>query len=106
MACTSSCTIRPTGIPVQSATTLAIACSSTIDRQYLLGDEPNEGATAGAVLRISWQPVSGEPEPVIQRHPVTQSFGGVPVPLPPSGGLPQATINVMRTWVSEGALNN
>ena len=34
------------------------------------------------------------------------SVGGSGTVMPPSGGLPQATINLMRTWVSEGALNN
>ena len=35
-----------------------------------------------------------------------QSVGGSGTVMPPSGGLPQATVNVMRTWVSEGALDN
>jgi hypothetical protein len=34
------------------------------------------------------------------------SVGGSGTVMPPSGGLPQSTIDVMRTWVSEGALNN
>lgn len=34
------------------------------------------------------------------------SVGGSGTVMPPSGGLPQATINLMRTWVSEGAFNN
>jgi len=34
------------------------------------------------------------------------SVGGSGSVMPPSGGLPQASINLLRTWVSEGALNN
>jgi hypothetical protein len=34
------------------------------------------------------------------------SVGGSGSFMPPSGTLPQATIDLMRTWVTEGALNN
>lgn len=34
------------------------------------------------------------------------SVGGSGSVMPPSGALPQAQINLMRTWVSEGALDN
>ncbi|MDJ0893755.1 MAG: 23S rRNA (uracil(1939)-C(5))-methyltransferase RlmD [Alphaproteobacteria bacterium] len=58
---------------------------SAADREHLAGFAEAEG-----LARISWRAPQGAPEPVIQRHPVTQDFGGVPVALPPDAFL-QAT---------------
>lgn len=58
-------------------------------------------ATAADVARLSWRREAGEvAEPLVQRHPVTATFAGVHVALPP-GGFLQATREGEQALVAE-----
>ena len=70
-ACTSFLTMRPTGMPVQSPTTAATACSSTLGR--ISGVSPWSAVSSACSAACSSRRASARP-PIRRRSPASAAF--------------------------------